>query len=79
MRANSGPKINQLFVLITSGRGLQPRYVVPKSWLILGPELALKNLCNLGLLCPISRSQYIAKKIIGLEFHATGELRNLIG
>ena len=79
MRANSGPKINRFFVLITSGRGLQPRYVVPKNRLILGPELALKNLCNLGLLCPISRSQYIAKKIISLGFHATGELRILIG
>jgi hypothetical protein len=47
--------------------------------LILGPELALKNTYDLGLLCPISRSQYIAKKLIGLGFHATGELSNLIG
>ena len=79
MRANSGPKINQLFG--TTYRGCKPRSDVirTKSWLILGPELALKNTYDLGLLCPISISQYIAKKIISLGFHATGELRNLIG
>jgi hypothetical protein len=45
----------------------------------LGPEIALKNPYCLGLLCPISISQYIAKKLIGLGFHASRELMNLIG
>jgi hypothetical protein len=47
--------------------------------LILGPEIALKNPYCLGLLCPIYISQYIAKKLIGLGFHASRELMNLIG